>query len=160
VDNTAATAISVTTSDTHAADTWTAVGLELIVAAGCARPPTFTYVVGSAIYFNSTAPLSGTNTAASGQGASPAITITNKGPGVCSIAINLASSPPAGTENQWNTSNNAPGIGYHDISTSPVTTCASITEAATCQLWMWSRIATASSTTAGGTSITLTITES
>lgn len=160
VDNTAASATSVTTSDTHAADTWTAVGIELVIASGCTRAPTFTYSSGTQVTFHPTAPLIGAATAADGQGAgTPAVTVTNKGPGPCAIGIKRASAAPAGVEDQWATTNSAPNSGTNDVTTSNVNVCTGVAEAAMCTVYMWSRVTSSSSTPPNSYANTYTFTE-
>ena len=113
----------------------------------CTNAPTFTYSSGTQVTFNPTAPLNGAPTPAAGQGAgTPAVTVTNNGVGTCAISIKRATAAPAGVEDQWNTANSAPASGTNSITTSYQTVCASVAQAGTCTVYMWSRVTASGST--------------
>lgn len=113
----------------------------------CTVAPTFTYSSGTQVTFNPTVPLNGAPTAAAGQGAgTPAVTVTNQGVGTCAISIKRATAAPTGIEDQWNTVNSAPASGTNSITTSYQTVCASVAQAGTCTVYMWSRVTASGST--------------
>jgi hypothetical protein len=146
VDNTNANPVSVTDSVTHTATAWASVGIELVAASACSRTPTFSYASGSAVTFHPVAPWNDNHaTAADGQGAgTPAMTVTNTGPGACNIGIKRNSAAPTGVEDQWNTINTAPNSGTNDVTLSNVVVCSSVAQAGTCTIYMWSRVGTGS----------------
>jgi hypothetical protein len=108
----------------------------------CSVSPSLTYSSGAQVTFNPVGPWDDNHaTAADGQGAgTPAILVTNNGPGSCDIGIKRSAASPAGVEDQWNTSNSPPTSGTNDITTSNQVVCAAVGNGATCAIYLWSRV--------------------
>jgi len=137
--------------ETHAAVAWAGGVIELRNQPTCTVAPTITYASGTGVTFNPTAPLDGSPTAAQGQAdGTPAMLVTNNGPGTCSISIKRASAAPAGVEDQWNTVNTPPPSGTNDVTLTYQVVCANVAQGSTCSIYMWSRV-TASGSTPPGT---------
>ncbi|MFQ6012545.1 MAG: hypothetical protein ACE5LS_02750 [Thermoplasmata archaeon] len=82
------------------------------------------------------------NVSASSQDATtPALRVTNDGPGTCDITIRLMSDPGTGRSMKFNTTNNAPwpsdATKEVPLDPSSVTVCTGVGPGGTCDIWLW-----------------------
>lgn len=152
VDNTAASATSVTASTTHSATAWAIAGLELVIASGCTRAPTVALGGGQTqIIWSPATGTEGPDMPTGESSGTPMVTLTNKGPGSCGLGISRQSgTPPTGVEDQWSATNSAPNSGTNDITTSNAVVCAGVAEGGTCQIWLWTRFTNFQASGSGG----------